>query len=98
MAKSGSFSAALAGLPGWPLMLDEQAAAAYCSLFNRHGNPDVATFHKAVALGQIPQPQLLAGRTLWSRVEIDASRDRTGAVTAADPDHDPIAAAIARAA
>lgn len=45
-------------------MMSEDEAAAYVSL-------PVATFLRSVQRGELPRPQLLAGRRRWSRSEID---------------------------
>lgn len=78
----------LSGLPGWPLMHAEAAAAAFISL------PPEA-FRRTVVQGDMPAPPRVADRWLWSRRDIEARLDPTGA--AASADHNPVAAAIARA-
>lgn len=87
MARTRSLST-LSRLPGWPLMLDEAGACACCSL-------DIRGFRRAMAQGELPPPQRLAGELRWSRLEIDACRSPTGAMR--DPGVDPIADAIRRA-
>lgn len=78
----------LAGLPDWPAMLTAETAAAYVSL-------PLAAFERAVAQGELPAPQRLGGRLLWSRRRIDARLDPVEG--AASSDHDPVDAAIAAA-
>lgn len=79
---------AIGRLPGWPLLLEETAAAAFLSL-------KVSEFRRAVAHCELPPPELVAGQRRWSRLALEARFDATGA--APRPGHDPIAAAIAAA-
>ncbi len=73
----------LKDLPGWPLMLSEEQAAAYTAL-------SAVDFHKAVDLRQLPEPRMLAGNVRWSRPEIDRFLDRTPAAPAGLPDCGPL--------
>lgn len=76
----------LGQLPGWPLLLEAEAAAAYVSL-------KPCEFARAVQFGELPAPRKLAGRPLWSRRDLEARFDQGGSPRS--PDFDPIAAAIA---
>jgi hypothetical protein len=75
----------LSGLPGWPLLLDKETAAAFVSL-----EPD--EFATAVLLGQLPPPERVLGIERWARPALEATFDRTGARPI--PGHDPILSAI----
>jgi hypothetical protein len=75
----------LSGLPGWPLLLDADAAAQFVSL-------EPHEFATAVRLGQLPPPERVLGIERWARPALEATFDRTGARPI--PGHDPILAAI----
>ncbi len=79
------------GLPGSPLRLSDEQAAAYVGL-------TLTEFHQGVATGELPPGKALVGRVLWSRPELDRCLDASPAATAgmldADPLFDPVAAAI----
>ncbi|MBP1806303.1 hypothetical protein [Rubellimicrobium aerolatum] len=81
----------LKDLPGWPLLLSDEQAAAYTG---RSGGD----FRKAVDLWPLPGPRMLAGNVRWSRPEVDRFLDRTPAAVASQPDHgslvDPVLDAI----
>lgn len=51
-------------LPGWPLMLSDEMAAAFLSV-------PVAAFLRAVAQGSLPAPRLVAGKRRWSRIDLE---------------------------
>jgi hypothetical protein len=51
---------ALRGLPGWPLRLSDEQAAAYVGL-------SLAKFR--LATGDLPPGRMLVGEMLWSRAE-----------------------------
>ncbi len=74
----------LGRLPGWPLLLEPDAAAAFVSLTS----PEFAL---AVQRGELPRPRQLAGKLLWSRCDLEARFDQSGSHR--KPDFDPIAAA-----
>jgi len=84
---------ALKGLPGWPLMLSDEQAAAYVGLTQDQ-------FDRAVSAGELPRGRLLVGELRWSRLVLERCLDESPAATAgmaeADPLFDPIADAIDR--
>jgi hypothetical protein len=51
-------------LPGWPLMLSEETAAAFLSV-------PVAAFQRAVARGTLPPARLVAEKRRWSRLDLE---------------------------
>lgn len=55
----------LAGLPDWPLMLTEAAAAAYLC-------QSPCAFTRGVGRGTLPPPRRTPGSERWSRRDIDA--------------------------
>lgn len=58
-----------ANLPYWPRMLTRAMAAAYCGLTK----PE---FECAMADGVVPFPVKVAGKDLWSRVQMDEYLER----------------------
>jgi hypothetical protein len=77
--------AELAGLPGWPLLLTERAAASYLSL-----SPE--DFSRGVRHLELPGPRRTPGGPRWSRGDLDAWY--AGAGPAATAEHDALSAAI----
>ena len=55
----------LAGLPDWPLMLTEAAAAAYLC-------QEPSAFARGVGSGKLPPPRRTPGGKRWSRRDLDA--------------------------
>ncbi|MBS0565777.1 MAG: hypothetical protein JSR87_15290 [Proteobacteria bacterium] len=72
-------------LPGWPLMLREELAAAYVGL-------EPGAFGRAVRRGALPGPRRLDGRPLWARPELEDWI--LGAAPAAGDGADALLAAI----
>jgi hypothetical protein len=83
---------ALRGLPGWPLWLSDEQAAAYVGL-------SLAKFRQGVATGDLPPGRMPVGEKLWSRAELKRCLDASPAAAAglrnANSLVDPIADAIA---
>jgi hypothetical protein len=82
---------ALMGLPGWPLTLSDEQAAAYVGL-------TLDQFNRAVSARNPPRGRLLAGQLHWSRLVLerwlDASPGASAGRTEADSLFDPVADAI----
>jgi hypothetical protein len=74
----------LAGLPGWPLLLTDAAAAAYLSLEPGH-------FARGVSEGTLPPPRRTPGGDRWSRRDLDTHFEGAAAATEAQ---DALGAAI----
>jgi hypothetical protein len=55
----------LAGLPDWPLMMTEAAAAAYLCQSS-------SEFARGVGRGMLPPPRRTPGGERWSRLDLDA--------------------------
>jgi hypothetical protein len=77
--------AELVGLPDWPLLLTERAAASYLSL-----SPE--DFEKGVRHLELPGPRRTPGGSRWSRGDLDAWYASAG--PAATDEHDALSAAI----
>ncbi len=77
--------AELAGLPDWPLLMTERAAATYLSL-------SPADFEKGVRHLELPRPRQTPGGPRWARGDLDAWY--AGAGPAATDEHDALSAAI----
>jgi hypothetical protein len=76
--------AELAGLPGWPLLLTDAAAAAYLSFKQ-------ADFDRGVSEGTLPPPRRTPGGDRWARRDLDARFEGPAAESAAQ---DALGAAI----
>jgi hypothetical protein len=81
---------ALKGLPGWPLRLSDEQAAAYVGL-------TLAQFKQGIATGELPRGKALVGEILWARPELDRCLDASPAAVAGMPDTDPLFDPIADA-
>jgi hypothetical protein len=77
--------AELVGLPDWPLLMTDRAAASYLSLA-----PD--DFENGLATGGLPAPRRTPGGLRWARCDLDAWY-RTSGPEAID-EQDALTAAI----
>jgi hypothetical protein len=68
--------AELAGLPRWPLLLTDTAAAAYLSLTH-------SDFTRGVSEGTLPPPRRTPGGDRWARRDLDARFDGPAAESGA---------------
>ncbi len=77
--------AELVGLPDWPLLMTDRAAASYLSLAPED-------LDRALGLGELPGPRRTPGGLRWARSDLDGWYRTSG--PAATGDHDALTAAI----